>query len=200
MTLPEMPGYDPRTLFPDGYGQPRDISDRPVAYIPEVGVAPAFQTPGYPVTRTEIDADQLQQDLVQTLGRDVAIVARAATDSQNGVLRIMDPRTGLELNVAPTVVAAVLADHTPPETSDARFLREFDEAPDVEAKLNALRDRIARGVAEEERGRYLRNRTRARLAALTPRLSAQVADQPDRPKVPPPVTSRNPWARRSQRQ
>ena len=196
MTIPGVvPGYDPR-LFPGGYGIVRDVSDRPDARPDRIGVAPAFETAGFPLQHSDIDGDQLQQDLVQALGRDVAIVARAATGDKPGVLRVLDPKTGLELRPDPAVVAGVLEAYAPPETEQARFVREFDAARSESAKLSAYRDHVAREAVEADRGRFLIQRGRERLAELAPKLSAPVASMAARsglPKPPPPVTSRNPW-------
>lgn len=187
------------SLIPGGYGLPvRDPSDQDPAIIPGIGVAPPTESPGYPVMNPNIDADQLQMDLAQALGRDVAIVARPVANGLDGVLWIKNPKTGLDLAVDPAVVAQVIADHEPPETEDARFLREYDAAADVVGKLDAYRDHIARVSSEDQRNAVLRETGRQRLAALAPKLSARARDLPDRAPVPAPVVSRNPWTKRLQ--
>ena len=195
MSVPSFPGL-PEGILPAGYGIPRDVGDSSNVYVPEPGVAPRPSSPGYVVARTDIDADALQQDLAQALGRDVAIVARAAniTTGQAGVLWIKSAASGIEINADPTLVEEIINSHEPPETEQARFLREYDAAPDADARLTAYRDHIARTVAEEQRQAVLLELGRRRLAALTPRVSGR-APQPARVPVPPPIVSRNPALR-----
>lgn len=192
MTMPPVP-FSP-DIFPGGYGIPREPSDPGVGYAPAVGPAPSFDRPSHPVTVTGLDANQLQQDLAQLIGRDVAIVARPAVAGRDGELRILDPKTGFELDVPAEVVEAALTDHTPPETAEARFAREFDAAATLEAQLGAYRELVGAQLAEREREQFLRARAQAK--ASSPRLSAPAAQQRPKPSVPPPVTSRNPWNQR----
>jgi len=104
----------------------------------------------YQVERTDIDPVQLQEDFVRTLGQDVTVTMRMPTDTAPGYLRVQDVTNGLDLDLDPAVVRDVLAENAPPETNGQRFLREFDAAAELDGKLTAVRDYIARDVAEQE--------------------------------------------------
>jgi hypothetical protein len=185
-------------MLPPGYGATRAPSVSPVIATPEIGVPPLAvpDTDPHPIAEdVQIDGAQLQEDLVRALGRDVAISVISSDGPRS--LTIADPATGLPLHADRKLVARVLGRHEPAETNQVRFLREFDAAGGVEGKLDAVRDFIARQVAEEDRGRFLRQRAQER--ATTPRVAMPVYGGPARPPVPPRVTSRNPWTQRAQR-
>ena len=193
-------GSDPagvawQSLAPGTY---RTTPNTPVIATPEIGAPPAsFGTAGsYPIGDQQFDGAVLQEDLVRALGRDVAITVTSPSRVSAGQLRITDPTTGAPLNVDSAVVARVVAEHAPAETVEARFLREFDAATTIEAKLDAVRDHIARQADVDERARHLQRR-RLERANETPRVGMSMADA-FRPPVPPRVTSRNPWTKRGQ--
>lgn len=200
MTGPQMPGYDASALMDAAMASAlvealRAPTQQLEVTQTEVMLGPAWEKPGHPVPNIELDADQLQADFAQALGRDVAVVARAATETTTGVLHVLDAKTGHQLTVAPDVVAAVLEAHTPPEAEEDTFAREYDDAPDDAGRLAAYRAHVGRQRDERDRERFLAQRMRQRLSEAAPRLSGPAAAQPPRPQVPPPVTSRNPWNR-----
>lgn len=133
-----------------GIGQP------PAGFTGSFPVAPArvddlgeFEG-AHLVTRKQIDPVQLQEDLIRRLGHDVTITLRMPSDTEPGYLQVLDVRNGLALDVDPALLDAVIEQNAPPETNAQRFLREFDGAEGVEGQLLAMRDYIARDVAEQE--------------------------------------------------
>jgi len=180
---------------------PRAFSaSQPVVRIPERGgVYASAGADVFPVAAdVALDGAQLQEDLVRALGRDVSISVSytAPAEDGSGVLAITDPKTGLPLEVGAALVDQVLAENSPPESPQARFLREYDAAETLEAKLDTFRDFIARQVDEEDRVQFLRRRTEGRTVDAR---TAMPMGAPARPPVPPRVTSRNPWTQRIQR-
>ena len=191
MTGPILPNW--QALLPGGS---HDNTPPPLEQI-EVAPAPLEDSEAQPIEPgTTVDGGQLQQDLVQALGRDVAITATPPTDTKPGQLRITDSRTGIPLRVDPDLVARVLSEHAPAEDTRTQFLREFDTATSVEAKLDAVRDYIARQAEDDVRAQHLRQQARAR---VSPRTAASQSGTV-RPPPPPRITSRNPWTRRAQRE
>jgi hypothetical protein len=128
----------------------------------------------HPVTRTDVDPVQLQEDLVRTLGQDVTVSMRMPTEDAAGYVRVQDVNSGLDLNVDPALLDSVIAENAPPETNAQRFLREFDAAAEVNTRLMAVRNYIARDVAEESHQVGVRRR---RQNTLTRRLEAQIPTQ-----------------------
>ena len=180
-----------QSLLPVAYGVPQ-----PVVRIPERGgLSASAGADVFPVDEElEIDGVVLQEDLVRALGQDVAISVATVDGARE--LTIADPSTGRALPVNSAVVARVLAEHTPAETGRERFLREYDAAATVEAKLDTVRDFIARQVDDEQRSRFLARRARGQSVDSR---TAEPAGRPPRSPVPPRVTSRNPWTQRIQR-
>lgn len=109
-----------------------------------------FTEEPHPVDRLDVDPMTLQEDLVRELGRDVAVTLRMPTDDEPGELRVLNPTTGAELPVDPNVIQMLIRRNGPPESNEARFLREYDGAAALEAKLDAVRDMVARAVAEQD--------------------------------------------------
>lgn len=116
------------------------------------------------VTQKEVDPVQLQEDLVRRLGKDVTVTMRLPSDTEPGYLRVQDVRNGADLNVDPAVLDEVLAENASPESTGRRFLREFDAAETQDGKLLALRDYIARDIAEDEHRHVGQQRMHIRMA------------------------------------
>lgn len=184
-----------QSLLPAGYGQP--VVPVPVIETPEIAPPATGGGPdAHPITDSRrLDASQLQEDLVRALGRDVAITVSYPT-SETGELRIADPKTGLPLDVDRRLVARVLSGHEPAETNEAQFLREYDSAEGLEAKLDAVRDYVVRQIDAADWARHLQRRGERHVA--TARSAVPMSDTP-RPPLRPRVTSRNPWTQRMQR-
>jgi hypothetical protein len=140
----------------------------------------------YLVTRKEIDPVQLQEDLVRRLGEDVTVTLRMPSDTEPGYLRVQDVRNGVDLDIDPAVLDEVVERNSPPESSGQRFLREFDTAATQAAQLLALRDYIARDVAEQEHRNGDQRRMHVRIArafearVATERMLNPVTGQPIR--------------------
>lgn len=132
------------------------------------------------VERLDVDPMQLQEDLVRELGRDVAVTLRIPTDDEPGELRVLNPATGAELYVDPNVVQMVVSRAGPPESNEARFLREYDAAGSLEEKLDAVRDMAARSAAEQD---YQAGRRRRRNAQPSPDRTV-VARKTNKPPLP----------------
>lgn len=138
------------------------------------------------VTRKNVDPTQLQEDLVRRLGQDVTVTMRMPSDTEPGYLRVQDVRSGVDLDVDPAVLDEVLEQNTPPESSGQQFLREFDAAPTQAGKLLALRDYIARDVAEQEHRNGDQQRMHVRIArafearVATERMLNPITGQPIR--------------------
>lgn len=133
--------------------------------IPAKGPATLGEFEGaHLVTQKEVDPVQLQEDLVRRLGEDVTVTMRLPSDTEPGYLRVQDVRNGADLDVDPAVLAEVLAENAAPESAGRRFLREFDAAETEGGKLLALRDYIARDIAEAEHRHVGQQRMHIRMA------------------------------------
>lgn len=141
---------------------------------------PEYIGDAFEVTKTDIDVGQLQEDIVRQAGRDVAIVFREATTDAPGELRILNPSTGNQMVVDPEILALAVEQNAPRETSKARFVREYDEAETVEAKLDAVRNWAARDLAEERQHEGRRKRMRE----APPRKVVLSRREPTKPPMP----------------
>lgn len=150
---------------------------------------PSEWTGAYQVTRTDLDPVQLQEDFVRQLGHDVTITLRQPTDTKPGLLRVQSVENGVDLDLDPAVVRAVVAENAPPETNAQRFLREFDAAADVNTKLTAIRDYVARDVVEEEHQAEALRRTKKRLTRLfAPHVTTKNSTLPINPDTGQPIS------------
>lgn len=150
---------------------------------------PSEWTGAYQVQRTDLDPVQLQEDFVRQLGHDVTITLRQPTDTKPGLLRVQNVENGLDLDLDPAVVQAVVAENSPPETNAQRFLREFDAAADVDGKLTTIRDYIARDVVEEEHQAEALRRTKKRLTRLfAPHVTTKNSILPINPDTGQPIS------------
>lgn len=151
--------------------------------------SPSEWTGAYQVTRTDLDPVQLQEDFVRQLGHDVTITLRQPTDTKPGLLRVQSVENGVDLDLDPAVVGAVVAENAPPETNAQRFLREFDAAADVNTKLTTIRDYVARDVVEEEHQSEALRRTKKRLTRLfAPHVTTKNSSLPINPDTGQPIS------------
>jgi hypothetical protein len=91
----------------------------------------------------------------------VELLTSEPTGDRPGELILENPDTGQHLDVDPAVVAAAIA-ATPaaPKTNEQQFLDEFDAARDINGKLLALRNYIARSVDAAQANRFAQERIR----------------------------------------
>lgn len=117
------------------------------ADLPKNGIspAPAKQRDGH-VLNQYVDSMELRAELIRRLGRGVEIVSRPPKAGTPGVV-IVEDANGNAIDVDSGVVAdaiTTVALAAPSSNSERRALTAIDEAPDMQGKLAAIRDWLAR--------------------------------------------------------
>ncbi len=131
----------------------------------------------HPFDHDDAHLPTLKAELSARLGYPIELLTSEPTDADPaGVLLVEDPITGEQLDVDPSVVAAVVAEHLPPSppiTPEALALVEFDAAGTVAARLAVFRSYLERSVgsqaAAQARLRSDRERRRQERRAAFPR-------------------------------
>ncbi len=98
------------------------------------------------LTRTDMDLARFAVELGDRLGRPVAVSARAPQGGQDGVLIVVDPATGQELNVDGRTVLGAIRSHVPPPTAAQQRANALSAAEAKAAKgdtAGALADVLA---------------------------------------------------------
>ncbi len=98
------------------------------------------------LNRGDVDLTRLAGELSERLGRPVALTARFPTQGQDGVLIVVDPATGQELNVDGRTVVGAVRSHVPPPSAQQQRANALSAAEAKAAKgdmAGALADVLA---------------------------------------------------------